>query len=208
MKRVVAGLADPAPSTVRRRLSSKTSPLPTEQLVELPAVEPQQPCRAVDHSRGASRPQQAEPVACDQEQDAVYDGAEVARKEKFDCRVLCQRYRRWMMSKMMAEKDIEDESELARLRRRCDLRKMSAEQKLVAAKELFKASPELEEERAIVLEYFQEKKTQYPQKCEVPRSAGCSLDLQWAVGRGDGHRASATLFGRHSQRHLREVARA
>ena len=55
---------------------------------------------------------------------------------------------------MFEEKDIDDECQLARFRRRGDMRRMSAEQRVVAARDCYTASPTAEH-RALVIERFE-----------------------------------------------------
>ena len=150
MKRADVALPDPAqPGVIRRRLRSKTSAEPvarisavafdSHELVELPAVEPQHATNAVVDSTSA-------PDEDDQEMEEF---------KKVAYKAFCQRYRRWSMSKVSASTDGLSDHLVARMRRQCDLRRMSAEQKLVAAKQYYKEFPD-RPDKSVVLEQMQD----------------------------------------------------
>ena len=103
---------------------------------------------------GASRPLAVEPDARGQEQDSVWSLDDASADIKVALSMLYQRFKRWWEKKMFEEKDIDDECQLARFRRRGDMRRMSAEQRVVAARDYYTASPTAEH-RALVIEHFE-----------------------------------------------------
>lgn len=134
-----------------RRLWVKTSPLNLDSLVPLPVqdIAELQAEAVARWPSGASRP--LEEGDDDEEDTPGETHALLAVKAFF------QRYRRWWLSREIAEKNIDDDREIARLKRRADFRRMSADAKVQAAHEYFRAHPD-REDRDLVVSWLTEKK--------------------------------------------------
>ena len=132
-----------------RRLWVKTPPLNLDSLVPLPVQDIAQ-LQAEPVARwpsGASRPLEEGDV--DEEDTPGETHGLLAVKAFF------QRYRRWWLSREIAEKNIDDDCEIARLERRCDFRRMSGDAKVQAAQEYFRAHPD-RSDRDLVLSSLME----------------------------------------------------
>ena len=146
------------PDVVPRRLWIKTSPLNLDSLVPLPL----QGIEELQHPSGGNPPQHPSGASGpDEEEDD---------KEKV-FREFCQRYRRWFLAKEIAEKDIREEREVARLKRRCQFRRMSAEQKVAAAEAYFTAHPN-RKDSDVVLAYLTEARTRVTDRTRQRDSNG------------------------------------
>ena len=118
-----------------RRLWAKTPPLHLESLVPLPVqdIAELQAEPVARSPSGASRPLE--------EGDVDEEDMPGEAQGYLPLKAFFQRYRRWWVSKEIAEKNIVDDCEIARLKRRCDFRRMSGDAKVEAAQEYFRAHP-------------------------------------------------------------------